>query len=134
MWGCKSAGASVCTTQTEWALLSDPDGFSLDPMGTPTYTFFGTEPTTIFRDGSSEFHLVNAYVQDFTFASSYDFYAIRASSIAMIANTADPELDAMVAFNRINFPDPNGVPAPGILALLVPGLAALLARRRAVRS
>ena len=130
VWGCNSLGVNLCNTQGEWSLLSDPDSFALDGNGLPTYGFFGTAPTTIFRGGSSEFHLVNAYVQDFTFANSYDYFAIRGSSIAMQANTADPELDAMVAFNRVDFPDPNSVPAPGVFALLLSGIAGVLARRR----
>jgi hypothetical protein len=45
------------------------------------------------------------------------------STITMIADTADPELDALVAFNRVHFPNP--VPEPTTLLLLGVGLVAL---------
>jgi hypothetical protein len=125
VWGC-NGGDGACKTASEWHLLSDPVGFTVDDK--PTYTFAGTAATTIYRGGSAEFGIVNAYVQDFTFGSSYNFYAIRGSTIAMQANTADPELDAMVAFNRVNVP----VPEPETYAMLLAGLGLLgfVARRR----
>lgn len=125
VWGCNGPTGG-CKSQADWTLLSDPTGFSNLASGSPVYTFAGTEPTTIFRGGSAEFGLTNAYVQDFTFGTAYNYYAIRGSSIAMAANTADPELDAMVAFNRSSFPDPgHPIPEPTTLLLLGSGLAGL---------
>jgi hypothetical protein len=129
VWGC-NGGAGACKTSSEWTLLSDVTAFADVATGKPTYTFFGTAPTTIYRGGSSEFGLLNAYTRDYTFATAYNYYGIRASTISMVANDADPELDALVAFNRVDFPNP--VPEPEIYAMLGVGLGFMgwVARRR----
>jgi hypothetical protein len=131
VWGCNGPTGG-CKSQSDWTLLSDPISFVFDSDGNPIYSFAGTAATTIYRGGSAEFGLVNANVQDFTFATSYNFFAIRGSTIAMQFNTADPELDAMVAFNRTDFPAPGTIPEPATLVLLVVPLAAIgfAARRR----
>lgn len=130
IWGCNSAAAGGCQVQANWKLLSDPTGSVLTANG-PVYNFSGTAATNIFRGGSSEYGLVNAYTQDYTFGASYDFYAIRGSTQAMLQQTADPELDAMIAFNRVDVP---AVPEPSSWALLGGGLALLAAwRQRASR-
>jgi hypothetical protein len=130
VWGCNGA-TGACKTSPEWTLLSDPTGYNFPVAGKPEYVFFGTPAAEIFRGGSTEFGLVNAYVQDFTFPTAYNFFAIRGSTIAMNANTADPELDAMVAFNRINVPLPGtGIPEPMTVTLFGVGLAGLIAVRR----
>ena len=126
VWGCNGA-PGLCNTQAEWTLLSDPIAFTDVASGSPTYTFSGTDPATIYRGGSAEFGIVNAYTQDFTFGTAYNFYGIRGSTIAMIADTADPELDALVAFNRA---DVQPVPEPSTVILLGSGLAGLLAWRK----
>ncbi len=128
IWGCHGTAVGGCTVQANWSLLSDPTGSVIGADG-PVYNFAGTAAATIFRGGSSEFGLVNAYTQDYTFGTAYDFYAIRGSTQAMIQLTADPELDAMVAFNRVDVPL---VPEPETYALMMAGLAALgvVARRR----
>lgn len=131
IWGCNShGGVDDCKTAGQWSYLSDPTSFVLTPDG-PVYTFAGAAAATVFRGGSAEFGLTNAYTQDYTFGSAYDFYAIRGSTIAMLADTADPELDAMVAFNRVDVPV-DGIPEPETYALMLGGLAALgwVARRR----
>jgi hypothetical protein len=137
VWGCKSGGvAGACTSQASWTLLSDPSAWVLGADGKPTYSFNGTAAATIYRGGSAEFGLTNAYVQDFTLSDAYDFFAIRGSSIAMQANTADPELDAMVAFNRADVPDlpvdpvVPGIPEPSTWALMALGLGGVLLRKR----
>ena len=138
VFGCNSGGVlDHCKNAANWSLLSDPVSWVLDGTN-PIYTFNGTAAAAIFRGGSAEYGLVNAYVQDYTFASKYDFFAIRGSSIAMKANTADPELDAMAAFNRREVPEiPGDVPVPGVpepstYAMLFAGLFAvgIAARRR----
>jgi hypothetical protein len=139
VWGCNGNTTNVSTTddckaQSEWALLSDPTGWSFPTAGKPEYTFAGLSPAAeIYRGGSAEFGLVNAYVQDFTFTAGYNFFAIRASSIAIAANTADPELDAMAAFNRVDVPLSVPVPEPAGLALLGLALAGIGIARRGAR-
>ena len=127
IWGCNSSAAGGCKVQANWTMLSDPTGSVIGADG-PVYTFTGTAATTIFRGGSSEIGILNAYTQDYTFGSAYDFYAIRGSTQAMLQQTADPELDAMVAFNRVDVPP---APEPATYLMLGSGLLALrLLRRR----
>ena len=91
-----------------FVLLSDVTGLNLngDGPGVPTYTFAGTEPTTVYRGGSTEFGIVNAYTRDYTFDSSYRYYGVRSSSVSIsipqpASQTidADPEIDAVIGFN-----------------------------------
>lgn len=134
VWGCNGPNGG-CKNQADWTLLSDPTDYSFPTAGKPEYVFAGLAPAaTIYRGGSAEFGIVNAYVQDFTFVSGYNFFAIRGSTIAMIANTADPELDAMAAFNRSDVPLPGAVPEPASLALFVAALGGLATFRRRRRA
>jgi len=126
VWGCNSTSPGGCTVQSNWTYLSDPLGSVFTADG-PVYTFAGTAAATVYRGGSAEFGLVNAYTQDYTFGTKYDFYAIRGSTQAMLQFTADPELDAMVAFNAV---DVNPVPEPSTYALLALGLAGVIAASR----
>jgi hypothetical protein len=91
-----------------FVLLSDVTGFNIvgGGPGKPTYTFSGTEPTTIYRGGSFEFGSINAYTRDYTFPNSYQYYGIRTSQVSLTipppsspSIDADPEIDAVVGFN-----------------------------------
>lgn len=130
VWGCNGPTGG-CKTAAEWTLLSDVVAFADVASGNPTYTFAGTVPTTIYRGGSAEFGALNAYTRDYTFDTAYNFYGIRASTVSFLADDADPELDALVGFNRVDFPPP-AIPEPETYALLLAGLGALgaVARRR----
>lgn len=131
VWGC-AGGPGVCKTSAEWTLLSDVTAFADVASGNPTYTFSGTEPTTIYRGGSAEFGILNAYTRDYTFGTSYDYFGIRSSTISFVANDADPELDALVAFNRKDF----SVPEPSTILLLLLGsglLGAVALRNRTAK-
>ena len=88
-----------------FVLLSDVTGFNIngEGPGLPTYTFSGTEPTTVYRGGSSEFGIVNAYTRDYTFPSSYQYFGVRTSQVSLTIPgggiDADPEIDAVIGFN-----------------------------------
>ena len=121
----------------DFLLLSDVTGFDLtgEGAGLPTYTFAGAAPTVVWRDGSEENGALNAYTREYVFSNAYQYYGIRSSSITISANDADPELDAIAAFNTIdrctiNPSDPscviNTVPVPPALYLFFTGLLGLI--------
>jgi hypothetical protein len=124
-------------------LLSDVIGFNLNGggAGIPTYTFAGTAPDIVYRGGSAENGILNAYTRDYTFGNSYRWYGIRSSSISLdyqdgTANNpgqpnpgfidADPEIDA-VAFHKGPI---EPTPEPSSLLLMGAGLAAFAALSR----
>ncbi len=90
-----------------FVLLSDVTAFDIDGggVGKPTYTFSGTEPTVVYRGGSFEFPnippAINAYTRDYTFNQAFQYYGIRTSTISLVADDADPEIDAVVGFNAV---------------------------------
>lgn len=133
---------------TTYTMLSDVIGFDLNGggAGMPTYTFAGEAPSIVYRNGSAEFGIVNAYTRDYTFDSSYRYFGIRTSSVSLdycdgTASSpgtpnrscidADPEIDA-VAFHE--GPITQAVPEPGSLLLLGTGATFLIRRIRGRRS
>jgi len=109
-------------------LLSDVTAFNINGggPGLPTYTFVGTEPSIVYRGGSAELGVINAYTRDYTFANAYRYYGIRTSTISRLADDADPEIDA-VAFHQGPI---NPVPEPGTIMLFGVGATAALRRAR----
>ena len=125
-----------------FSLLSDVTAFDLTGggVGLPTYTFAGTAPSVIYRGGSTEFGAVNAYAREYVFGTAYQYYGIRASTVTIAAPDADPEIDAIAAFNIDTRPPgtpgtpPSGVPDGGTTALLLGlSLSGLAAFRKNVR-
>ncbi len=123
-------------------LLSDVTGFALagGGAGLPTYTFAGTEPTVVYRGGSSEFGVINAYTREYVFSQAYRYYGIRTSQVSLTipggGTDADPEIDTIAAFDAasrctISPNDPScrdvvtQLPEPMNLALVAFGLLAL---------
>jgi len=112
-----------------FVLLSDVTSYAIagEGPGLPTYTFSGTEPDVVYRGGSSEFGIVNAYTRDYTFGTAYRYYGVRTSSISLAALDADPEIDAILAHEgRI---PPGEIPEPTTLVLLAAPLGWMLLRR-----
>jgi len=113
-----------------FTLLSDVIAFDINGggAGNPTYTFAGTAPSIVFRGGSTEFGILNAYTREYTFSSAYQYYGVRVSTISLDASDGDPELDAVMAHAGPVL----GVPEPETYAMLLAGLGLLgwHARRR----
>ena len=136
------------TDGDNFVLLSDVLDFDIDGggAGLPTYTFAGTEPTIVYRGGSAEFGVVNAYTREYVFPAQYQFYGIRTSQISLTipggGTDADPEIDAIAAFNTAdrceqNPNDPSCLPPgqvaepPGVALMgLILGCLGLLCRKR----
>jgi hypothetical protein len=121
-----------------FVLLSDVIGLDLDGggFGLPTYTFAGTAPTVVYRGGSAEFGVLNAYTREYTFPNAYRYYGIRTSQISLTIPgggiDADPEIDTIAAFNiadRMTVPEP----ASGLIwsGVVVASCLARIAGRRA---
>lgn len=136
VWGSKDGDNFV--------LLSDVVAFDLTGggPGLPTYTFAGTEPSIIYRGGSAEFGILNAYTREYVFADSYQYYGIRSSTVSVLEPDADPEIDSIAAFNISTRPPgtpgttpPDGVPDGGTCAwLLGLSLSSLAGMRRFLRA
>lgn len=115
-----------------FVLLSDVLGFDLngDGPGLPTYTFAGIAPSIVYRSGSTEFGIVNAYTREYVFPSAYRYYGVRTSQISLTipggGTDADPEIDAVAGFHT-PIPEPSSI---GLACATVIALAAAVKRRR----
>lgn len=119
-----------------FALLSDVTAFSINGggPGLPTYTFNGTAPSVVYRGGSTEFNSLNAYTREYVFGTAYRYYGIRTSTVSLAAFDADPEIDAIAAFNISTrppgSPGTSAVPEPAsFFSVAGLGLGLLLVRR-----
>ncbi|MBM4384752.1 MAG: hypothetical protein FJ091_15475 [Deltaproteobacteria bacterium] len=117
-------------------LLSDVVDFDLlgGGVGLPTYTFVGTAPSVVYRGGSAEFGVTNAYTREYVFSQAYRYYGIRTSQVSLTIPgggvDADPEIDGVGAFNiSTRPPGTPGVPEPSLAALLGVGAMGLAAAR-----
>ncbi|MCH8990911.1 MAG: HYR domain-containing protein, partial [Acidobacteria bacterium] len=104
VWG---SNAVTPTTLADWVLLSDVIAYDIigGGAGKPTYTFAGLdggEASIVFRGGSPEFGVVNAYTREYEFSSTYKWFGFRSSTISIVAGDADPELDAIGGFSQID--------------------------------
>jgi hypothetical protein len=100
-----------------FVLLSDVLAFDLNGggAGLPTYTFAGTAPSIVYRGGSTEFGILNAYTREYVFPTDFRYYGI------------DPEIDAIAGFHTI-VPEPcSGV----LLSICLLGAVAGRWRKRA---
>lgn len=95
----------------DWTLIGNPTNYYFPVPGKPEYTFQGIAPSEVWRAGSTEASLLvpsraseNAYVVDYRTNTPYLYFGIRGSSIGMAANTSDPEVDTLAAFNKSDVP------------------------------
>lgn len=128
------------TDGDNFVLLSDVTAFNLtgDGPGLPTYTFNGTEPSVVYRGGSTEFGVLNAYTREYVFGSSYQYFGIRTSTVSLNEPDADPEIDSIAAFNiRDRPPGTPGTSTPdggtSLLLLCVSMGGVIAARQKLLR-
>ena len=120
----------------DWTLIGNPTGYTFPVPGKPVYTFQGQAPSEVWRLGSTEGSLLvpseatdNAYVVDYRTNTPYLYFGIRGSSIGMAANTSDPEVDTVVAFNKSDVPMvPDHGSTLGLCGLSLLGLVTLRSR------
>jgi len=120
----------VSTDGNHFTLLSDITAHNGAAFGSQTYTHdLGggrIEATTIYRDGSTEFGVENAYTRDWVLPTPYKWFGIRTSSLGLSGADADPEIDALAG--RLV---PVPLPPAALSALpLLAGIAAMAFRRR----
>ena len=114
LWGSNTGDENA----NAWTLLWDPistSGYNVDTFEVKDWN--ATEPPTtitIYRYGSDlgQNAWDDAFTIDFNLATSYQYFGLRVSTLALNAGSPDPEVDAVASVEPAPTPTPTATPAP----------------------